>query len=125
MYKKRERHIPVCLECGDRIRYGRSDKKFCSDECRNRNYNERSKKSRSYKRRVIGILLRNYDILEGLLNSDVSSADLMGLVSSGFVPSLMTSSRKCGAHYECGCFDIRYIMTQTRIYSIAKIENFD
>ncbi|MBO5808342.1 MAG: hypothetical protein J6R15_03220 [Bacteroidales bacterium] len=125
MYKKRERHSPVCLECGDHIRYGRADKKFCSDECRVRNYNERSKKSRIFKRRILRILFRNYEILDALIRADVESADLINLVPMGFVPSIMTSCRKCGKHDECGCFDIRYIKTSARIYSIAKIENFD
>lgn len=125
VYKKYERHIPVCLECGDQIRYGRTDKKFCCDECRTKNYNERTKKSRAFKRRVLNVLARNYDLLDNLIKSDVDSVDLMSLASLGFVPSLMTSFRKCGKHDECCCFDIRYIMTGTRIYSISKIENFD
>ena len=124
-YKKYERHIPVCLECGDQIRYGRTDKKFCCDECRTKYYNERAKKSRVFKRRVMKILYRNYEVLDNLMRADVDSVDLMSLVSMGFVPSLMTSYRKTGKHDECSCFDIRYIMTGTRIYSISKIENFD
>ena len=125
VYKKYERHIPVCLECGDRIRYGRADKKFCCDECRAKNYNERVRKSRAFKRRVMNALSRNYALLEKLIRADIDSADLISLVSMGFVPSLMTSFRKYGKHDECSCFDIRYIMTGTRIYSISKIENFD
>ena len=125
VYKKYERHLPVCLECGDQIRYGRVDKKFCSDECRARNYNERARKGRMFRRRVMKAISRNYEILDNLIRADVDSADLMALVSVGFAPSLMTSYRKCGKHDECGCFDIRYIMTGTRIYSISKIENFD
>ena len=124
-YKKSERHIPVCLECGDRIRYGRTDKKFCCEECKTKNYNERVKRGRTFKRRIMSALLRNHGILEKLIRADVDSVDLLSLASMGFVPSLMTSFRKNGKHDECGCFDIRYIMTRTRIYSISKIENFD
>ena len=124
-YKKHERHIPVCLECGDRIRYGRADKKFCCDECKTKNYNERAKRGRIFKRRVMNALLRNHEILENLIRADVDTVDLLSLTSMGFAPSLMTSFRKCGKHDECSCFDIKYIMTGTRIYSISKIENFD
>ena len=124
-YKKHERHIPVCLECGDRIRYGRADKKFCCDECKTKNYNERAKRGRIFKRRVMNALLRNHEILENLIRADVDTIDLLSLTSMGFAPSLMTSFRKCGKHDECSCFDIKYIMTGTRIYSISKIENFD
>ena len=124
-YKKFERHLPLCLECGDQIRYGRTDKKFCCDECRTRNYNERARKSRIFKRRVMNALVRNYNLLDKVIKSDIDSIDMLSLVSMGFIPSLMTSYRKCGKHDECSCFDIRYIMTRTRIYSISKIENFD
>ena len=124
-YKKFERHLPLCLECGDQIRYGRTDKKFCCDECRTKNYNERARKSRIFKRRVMNALVRNYNLLDKLIKSDMDSIDLLSLVTLGFIPSLMTSYRKNGKHDECGCFDIRYIMTRTRIYSISKIENFD
>ena len=124
-YKKFERHLPLCLECGDQIRYGRTDKKFCCDECRTKNYNERARKSRLFKRRVMTALVRNYNLLDKLVRSDIESIDLLSLMSMGFIPSLMTSYRKYGKHDECGCFDIRYIMTRTRIYSISKIENFD
>ena len=31
--------------------------------------------------------------------------------------------RKVGKHMECSCFEIKYIMTASRIYSISKIQN--
>ena len=124
-YKKYERHMPVCLECGDRIKYGRTDKKFCCDECRNKNFYERERQGRVFRRRILKTLSRNYEILEGLLRADVETAEMISILAMGFSPSIMTSCRKCGRHYECGCFDIRYIMTDTRIYSISKIQNFD
>ena len=125
VYKKYERNIPVCLECGDKIKYGRTDKKFCCDECRTKHNNDRSRRSRTFKRRVMNALSRNYELLEGLIKSDVESVDLMSLASMGFSSFLMTSYRKNGKHDECGYFDIKYIMTRTRIYSISKIQNFD
>ena len=124
-YKKFERHMPSCLECGDQIKYGRADKKFCSDECRTKHYNDRTKNARAFKRRVMKALSRNYDILDGLIRADADSVDLMTLVAAGFSPSVMTFFRRCGKHDEYGCFDIRYIMTSSRIYSISKIQNFD
>jgi len=51
-----------CLDCGDIIR-GRSDKKFCSDQCRN-NYNNRiNRESNNYVRNVHGLLRKNRRIL--------------------------------------------------------------
>ncbi len=51
-----------CLECGEKI-YGRSDKKFCSDSCRNA-YNNKQNSTASKKIRAINNILRkNYKIL--------------------------------------------------------------
>ena len=54
-----------CLECRFEI-IGRSDKKFCSDQCRN-NYNNNLKKDETnYIRNVNNILRKNRRILLGL-----------------------------------------------------------
>ena len=54
-----------CLDCGDIIR-GRTDKKFCSDQCRN-NYNNRlNRDSNNYVRNVHGLLRKNRRILADL-----------------------------------------------------------
>lgn len=124
-YKKYERHMPVCLECGDRIRYGRSDKKYCCDDCRVRHHNAMAMRSRSFRRRVMKILIRNYDLLDGLIRSDVDSIALLDITAMGFAPGFVTSYSKSGKHDLYGCFDIKYIMTRTRVYSIMKIQNFD
>lgn len=116
--------MPICLECGDRIRYGRTDKKFCCDDCRMRHYNEMAKAGRAFRRRTLKALNRNYELLEGLYKAGLDSIDLMDLVSMGFTPTAMTSWRKSGRHDEYSCFDIKYIMTGTRVYSISKIQNF-
>lgn len=121
--KKTERHMPKCLECGDQIRYGRTDKKFCCDECKNRHYNNMARTSRTFKRKVLSMLSRNYDVLNELMRSGAVSVDMIDAVSMGFVPGIMTSCRKSGRHDEFGCFDIRYMMTRSRIYSITKIQN--
>lgn len=124
-YKKYERHMPVCLECGDRIRYGRIDKKYCCDDCRTRHHNAMAKKSRSFRRRVMKILLRNYDVLDGLIRSGIESIDLLDITAMGFAPGFVTSCSRSGKHDLYSCFDIKYIMTRTRVYSIMKIQNFD
>lgn len=52
----------VCLDCGAKL-LGRSDKKFCSDQCRN-NYNNRiNRDSNNYVRNVHAQLRRNRKIL--------------------------------------------------------------
>lgn len=55
----------VCLDCGSPL-HGRSDKKFCSDQCRN-NYNNRlNRDANNYIRNVHNILRRNRRILSDL-----------------------------------------------------------
>ena len=56
----------VCLDCGAKL-LGRSDKKFCSDQCRN-NYNNRlNRDQNNYVRNVHAQLRRNRKILSDLL----------------------------------------------------------
>lgn len=120
-YKIAQRKMPVCLECGDRIRYGRTDKKFCCDECRLRYNYEQVKASKNYKRRVLAALSRNYEILEDILKSEVSSVSLLELEGLGFLPGMVTSYQKVNRREEYTCFDIKYVMTPTRVYGIKKI----
>ena len=122
-YKISSRKTPVCLECGDRIRYGRTDKKFCCDECRNRHYNEQTKVGRAFRRKVLSQLMANYSLLDTLFRAGTTSMELIDAVTMGFVPGIVTSYRRVGKHDEFCCFDIKYIMTRTRIYSISKLEN--
>ena len=55
-----------CLECGEML-HGRTDKKFCSDACRN-TYNNKLKSvaGSQYVRKVNGILKRNRNIMAEL-----------------------------------------------------------
>ena len=114
---------PKCLECGDEISYGRSDKKFCSEECRNRHHNTHHRSCRNYKRKVAAILDRNYEILESLVNAGVKAVWLSEIIAMGYNPAYVTSYRKHGRRSMCHCYDICYIATDNRMTSIAKIQN--
>ena len=122
-YKKWERVIPVCLECGDKIKYGRTDKKFCSDDCRNRHFNNKLKEGRAYRRKVLTLLQKNYDLLDKLIKSGIESADFADLVTLGFTPDAVTFYHRSRRHDDFACFDIKYKMSESRIYSISKIQN--
>jgi len=71
----------------------------------------------------MSLLSSNYDLLNELVKSGVDSVDLIDLVTMGFSPSVMTSFHRVGKHDEFCCFDIKYIMTRTRLYAISKIQN--
>ncbi len=122
-YIKKTRVSARCLHCGDHIGYGRPDRKFCSDECRFSHHNDESRKGRAFRRRILSQLSSNYEILEGLYKAEVTSINVLDVVAMGFVPGVMTSHMRTGGHDEYGCFDLKYRMTATRIYSISKIQN--
>lgn len=65
-----------CLFCNTALQ-GRSDKKFCDDNCRNCYHNKNKSKSGSSIRKINIILKRNYEILEKLFtdNSQIPIAD--------------------------------------------------
>jgi hypothetical protein len=121
--KKITRHLPKCLHCGQQIRYGRTDKKYCCDDCKNRHHNEQAKSGRAYRRKILSQLMANYQILDNLFRAGVTSVELIIAITMGFVPGVVTSYRRVGKHDEYCCFDIKYIMTDMRIYSISKLEN--
>lgn len=121
--KKYVRNMPRCLECGEQIRYGRTDKKFCCEECKTRHHNNQAKAGRAFRNKVTSIMNRNYEILDELIRSGASSADLIDLMSVGFAPGIVTSYRRSGKHDVFTCYDIKYVMTRTRLFSIMKIQN--
>jgi hypothetical protein len=55
----------VCLECGERI-VGRTDKRFCSDACRNLYHYHANNAPINYVRNVVNALKRNRRILSEL-----------------------------------------------------------
>ncbi len=73
---------PTCLECGYEIT-GRSDKKFCSDQCRN-TYNNRLKQdANNFVRNVNAILRKNRRILEDLNPTGKTKVPFQKLTGQG------------------------------------------
>ena len=59
----------LCIECGAPFK-GRSDKKFCSDYCRNQHNNKLNSCTNNYMRRINSILRRNRRILAEFYGSN-------------------------------------------------------
>lgn len=114
-----------CLECGNPIFYGRSDKKFCSVVCKNQYHNRESHASMRIKRMINGVLEENYRILESLIRLKVSFVPLSDLVDMGFDPSYFTSYSKRGCHREIGCYDISYCMTESKLFNLRRTGSND
>jgi predicted nucleic acid-binding Zn ribbon protein len=59
----------VCLSCGEVIK-GRSDKKFCSDQCRNSYNNELNSDANNYVRVINNALRKNRRILSDTIGKN-------------------------------------------------------
>ena len=79
-----------CLECGEKI-MGRSDKKFCNDQCRNAYNNNLRSDSDQYIKFVNAILRKNRSILAQLNVSGKTKTHRDKLLSKGFNFSFYTN----------------------------------
>ena len=109
-----------CLECGDDIPYGRSDRKFCSQSCRNRWHYQASGRLKGLKTKTIGAIDRNYSILESLLQAGVTTIDIPDLAQMGYNFDCITSYHKVRNHDEYRCYDIKYFMSESRIFRLER-----
>lgn len=72
-----------CLECGTPL-FGRIDKKFCNDQCRNIYNNKLNRSANEYVRKVNTILRKNRRILEELNPGDKANTTKETLLLNGF-----------------------------------------
>lgn len=123
--------MPVrkCLDCGEVLR-GRSDKKFCSDQCRNNYNNTINREANNLVRNVHSVLRKNRKILCDLYDSGTRKIHRDALLVSEFNMNFFTHSvetnnssitRYC---YEYGYRDIdsEYI-TLIKNADILEIQN--
>ena len=115
--------LPVthrCPECGAPIK-GRPDKKFCSIRCKNLYWNRSLRPFKEVRMKVVTTLSRNYTILGGLLEKGQTSIKLSDIEAMGFNMNAVTGcyARKAGS-LDLGCYDIHYIQSGTKIFSIHK-----
>lgn len=100
-----------CLDCGDTIR-GRTDKKFCSDQCRNNFNNRINRDSNNFVRNVHGLLRKNRRILADLYSDGKVKVHKDALFALGYNFSFFThiieTSHGHTYHY---CFEYGYCET--------------
>lgn len=109
-----------CLECGNVIAYGRTDKKFCDTTCRNRWHNKNAHDVRVIHARINGHIARNYKILDNLLKAGVSSASFADLAVSGFHVGYFTSvviGRGCKEYM---CYELCYKLDENGVCDIHR-----
>ena len=73
----------LCLDCNEELK-GRSDKKFCNDQCRSNFNNRQQSESTAFMRQVNSILKRNRRILEELNPDGKTRLSRKKLLAKGF-----------------------------------------
>ncbi|MBN1118343.1 MAG: DUF2116 family Zn-ribbon domain-containing protein [Bacteroidales bacterium] len=113
----------VCPECGDPI-YGRIDKKFCSDQCRNVYNNRNMGYSNNYVRKVNLILRKNRKILEDLNPNGKTKVHIHQLQKKGYDFNYFTSQyiTKTGNVYHF-CYELGYLRLENDFFALVRREN--
>lgn len=90
-----------CLECGEKI-FGRSDKKFCNDGCRNNYNNNQKKDSTNLMRNINNILRKNCRILDEINVDGKAKTTKSKLTALGFNFNYITQiiTYKNGSTYQ-------------------------
>ena len=110
----------ACLECGEKI-VGRTDKKFCSDYCRNAYNNNLNKDQKNLVRNINNLLRKNYRILETLNPGEKTKASKSKLLALGFSFDYFTSiyTTKSGNIYYF-VYDQGYLPLEGDFYALVK-----
>ncbi len=112
----------ACPECGNKI-IGRSDKKFCSDACRNAHNNALNKDNKNLIRNINNRLRKNYRILETLNTKDKTKVTKEKLLRMGFSFDYFTGlyTTKAGSVYYY-LYDQGYLPLDNDYYLLVKRE---
>lgn len=92
--------MKTCPECGEKI-VGRSDKKFCSDACRNAFNNKQNQDSTNFMRNVNNKLRKNHRILSEYNPDGKTKITKQKLLNAGFDFDFITQiiTYKNGSQY--------------------------
>lgn len=116
--------VRECENCKEEI-HGRSDKRFCSDYCRNTFHNDQNKDSSNYMRKVNNILRRNRRILARHNPNGKSKVQGNLLMEEGFNFAFFTNvyeTKKGGKYYFC--YDQGYIKLDDGWYALVVKESY-
>jgi len=110
----------TCLECNGKIN-GRSDKKFCCDQCRSSHHRKHQYHENSFVKQTNVILKINRQILEDFVKEKIRKVHKEKLLDAGFRFSYFTNECKAkgGKTYRF-CYEFGYTETQTQHFILAK-----
>lgn len=109
-----------CLICSEKL-VGRTDKKFCSDYCRNTYNNNLNKDKKNLLRNVNNLLRKNYRILEGLNPAEKTKVSKSKLLAKGFDFDHFTSiyTTRAGNIYYF-VYDQGYLPLEGDLYALVR-----
>ena len=108
-----------CKTCGESI-LGRSDKKFCSDQCRTSYNNLQYRSENNYVRKINRVLKNNRRILSELNPHGKTKTHLNELTTAGFNFEFFTSiyKTKTGNTYYF-CYEHGYLALENNFYALV------
>lgn len=98
-----------CLQCGN-ILFGRVDKKFCNDHCRNTYNNNQNRMNFKNIRETNNILIKNHKLLREFLAQEEYSIELKILDAKGFKIEYITGIEKIDDEEFFLVYDIKYTL---------------
>lgn len=113
-----------CEHCEEVI-FGRSDKRFCSDYCRNSQHNLENRDVTNYMRKVNNVLRKNRRILSKLNPNGKAKINGTLLMEEGFNFAYFTNvyeTKKGGKYYFC--YDQGYIKLEDNMYALVIRESY-
>jgi len=112
----------TCIECGDTLR-GRSDKKFCSDSCRNTHNNRANNYSNESIRKINQALRRNRRILEDLYSRGKTTIHASLLLEKGYNFNYLTNYDRTRTGKFCVfCYELGLLKVDHNQFDILKRE---
>ncbi len=113
-----------CLECEEEL-FGRIDKKFCSDQCRNAYNNKSLREENNYIRSVNSILRKNRRILAKLNPKGKAKVHRDQLLKKGFSFNYHTDLYKTKEnkvyHF---CYDQGYLELEGQLFALVKKKEY-
>jgi len=112
----------LCLDCNEELK-GRSDKKFCDDQCRSNFNNRQQSESTAFMRHVNSILKRNRRILEELNPDGKTRLSRKKLLAKGFNFEYFTNIYKTqtGKSYYF-CYESGYLQLENEDVLLVRRE---
>lgn len=119
--KKNTNDRCTCLNCDNPL-YGRPDKKFCSEDCKDKYYYQIRKTKHLAKTQVIEWIDFNYQILRGIIATKSKSVNRKEIDALGFRAEYCSYYKITNRHRILRCYDIEYCLTSKKILNIHYVK---